>query len=55
VFTIGKNAKSAVKAAVMTEDNAKTVWLALQIGVPDEITAEDVEKLHQRYTNVYGQ
>ena len=55
VFTIGKNAKSAVKAAVMTEDNAKTVWLAMQIGVPDEIPAEDVEKLHQRYTNVYGQ
>lgn len=55
VFTIGKNAKSAVKAAVMTEDNARTVWLALQIGVPDEIAAEDVEKLHQRYTNVYGQ
>jgi L-ribulose-5-phosphate 4-epimerase len=55
VFTIGKNAKSAVKAAVMTEDNAKTVWLALQIGTPDEIPQEDVEKLHHRYTNVYGQ
>ena len=55
VFTIGKDAKSAVKAAVMTEDNAKTVWLAMQIGVPDEIPAEDVEKLHQRYMNVYGQ
>jgi L-ribulose-5-phosphate 4-epimerase len=55
VFTIGKDAKSAVKAAVMTEDNAKTVWLAMQIGTPDEIPQEDVEKLHQRYTNVYGQ
>jgi L-ribulose-5-phosphate 4-epimerase len=55
VFTIGKNAKSAVKAAVMTEDNAKTVWMALQIGVPDEIPAADVEKLHYRYTHVYGQ
>ena len=55
VFTIGKDAKSAVKAAVMTEDNARTVWLAMQIGVPDEIAAEDVEKLHQRYMNVYGQ
>ena len=55
VFTIGKNARSAVKAAVMTEDNAKTVWLAMQIGVPDEIPAEDVEKLHHRYTHVYGQ
>lgn len=55
VFTIGKNAKVAVKAAVMTEDNAKTVWLAMQIGTPDEIPQEDVEKLHHRYTNVYGQ
>jgi L-ribulose-5-phosphate 4-epimerase len=55
VFTIGKNAKSAVKAAVMTEDNAKTVWLAMQIGAPDEIPQEDVDKLHERYTNVYGQ
>jgi L-ribulose-5-phosphate 4-epimerase len=55
VFTIGKTAEAAVKAAVMTEDNARTVWLALQIGVPDEIPAEDVAKLHHRYTHVYGQ
>jgi L-ribulose-5-phosphate 4-epimerase len=55
VFTIGKNAKSAVKAAVMTEDNARTVWMALQIGTPDVIPQEDVEKLHYRYTHVYGQ
>jgi len=55
VFTIGKNARSAVKAAVMTEDNARTVWLALQIGIPDEIPQEDVAKLHYRYTHVYGQ
>jgi L-ribulose-5-phosphate 4-epimerase len=55
VFTIGKNAEAAVKAAVMTEDVARTVWYALQLGAPDEIPAEDVAKLHQRYTNVYGQ
>lgn len=55
VFTIGKTARAAVKAAVMTEDNAKTVWLALQIGVPDVIPQEDVDKLHHRYTHVYGQ
>ena len=55
VFTIGKNAESAVKAAVMVEDVARAVWLALQLGQPDEIPAEDVAKLHQRYTNVYGQ
>ena len=55
VFTIGKDAKSAVKAAIMTEDNAKTVWLAMQLGTPDEIPQEDVDKLHHRYTHVYGQ
>jgi L-ribulose-5-phosphate 4-epimerase len=55
VFTIGKDAEAAVKAAVMTEDVARTVWLALQIGQPDEIPAEAVEKLHQRYKLVYGQ
>lgn len=55
VFTIGKDAKSAVKAAVMTEDVAATVWMAMQIGQPDEIPPEDVAKLHHRYTNIYGQ
>jgi len=55
VFSIGMNAKSALQAAIMTEDNAKTVWLAMQIGTPDEIPQEDVEKLHHRYTHVYGQ
>jgi len=55
VFTIGRNAEAAVKAAVMVEDVAATVWIALQIGQPDEIPEELVEKLHHRYTNVYGQ
>jgi L-ribulose-5-phosphate 4-epimerase len=55
VFTIGKTAEAAVKAAVMTEDNARTVWLALQLGNPEEIPAQEVAKLHRRYTKVYGQ
>lgn len=55
VFTIGKTGKAAVKAAVMTEDNARTVWLAMQIGVPEELPADVVEKLHYRYTHIYGQ
>jgi L-ribulose-5-phosphate 4-epimerase len=55
VFTIGKNAMSAVKAAVMTEDVAASVWMAMQIGTPDIIPPADVEKLHNRYMNVYGQ
>jgi L-ribulose-5-phosphate 4-epimerase len=55
VFTVGKDAEAAVKAAVMVEDVARTVWIALQLGQPDEIPAEDVAKLHHRYTHVYGQ
>ena len=55
VFTIGKTAGAAVKAAVMVEDAARTVWLALQIGQPEEIPPDDVARLHHRYTHVYGQ
>jgi L-ribulose-5-phosphate 4-epimerase len=55
VFTVGKTAEAAVKAAVMTEDVARTVWLALQIGQPDELPADLVAKLNDRYQNVYGQ
>jgi L-ribulose-5-phosphate 4-epimerase len=55
VFTIGPTAEAAVKAAVMVEDVARTAWLALQIGQPDEIAPEDVAKLHHRYKHVYGQ
>lgn len=55
VFTIGKNAVSAVKAAVMTEDVAATVWMALQIGNPEEIPQDQIDSLHRRYTGVYGQ
>jgi L-ribulose-5-phosphate 4-epimerase len=55
VFTIGRTAEAAVRAAVRAEDSARTVWLALQLGIPDEIPDEDVAKLHYRYTHVYGQ
>jgi L-ribulose-5-phosphate 4-epimerase len=55
VFTIGKNARSAVKAAVMVEDVARTTYMALQLGTPDEIDPEDVAKLNYRYQNIYGQ
>ena len=55
VFTIGKDAETAVKSAVMVEDIAATVWISLQLGKPDIISSEDVEKLHYRYTHIYGQ
>ncbi len=55
VFAVGSTAEAAVKAAVMVEDAALTVWIALQMGQPEEIPADEVAKLHQRYTQVYGQ
>jgi L-ribulose-5-phosphate 4-epimerase len=55
VFSIGKTSIEAVKAAVMTEDAAATVWMAMQLGTPENIPYENIEKLHDRYTHVYGQ
>lgn len=55
VFTIGRSAKAAVKAAVMCEDVARTVHIARQIGTPIPIAQPDVDSLFARYQNVYGQ
>jgi L-ribulose-5-phosphate 4-epimerase len=55
VFSMGPTPEAALKAAVMVEDIAKTVWLAIQLGEPEEIKPEDVARLHQRYTHSYGQ
>ncbi len=58
VFTVGKSAEAAVKAAVMAEDSAAATWLALQLqslGTPIPIAQDDLDRLHYRYTHVYGQ
>jgi L-ribulose-5-phosphate 4-epimerase len=55
VFTIGATPTAAVKSAVMVEDIAATVWAALQIGTPESLPDDIVERLHHRYTTVYGQ
>jgi L-ribulose-5-phosphate 4-epimerase len=54
-FTVGKDARAAVKAAVMLEDVARTVHFAHQLGKPDVIDQPDVDRLYARYQNVYGQ
>ena len=54
-FTIGKDAKDAVKAAVMLEDVARTVHISRQLGAPAGIQAEHIDSLFDRYQNVYGQ
>jgi L-ribulose-5-phosphate 4-epimerase len=55
VFTIGKDARAAVKAAVMCEDAARSVHLARQLGEPRPIAEPDIDRLYDRYQNVYGQ
>jgi L-ribulose-5-phosphate 4-epimerase len=54
-FTVGKDARAAVKAAVMLEDVARTVHFAHQLGKPDVIDQQHVDRLYARYQNVYGQ
>src|SRR5690606_7586126 len=55
VFTVGKDARAAVKAAVMCEDVARTVHIARQLGSPLPIPPDDIDRLYDRYQNVYGQ
>jgi L-ribulose-5-phosphate 4-epimerase len=55
VFAIGKDARSAVKAAVMCEDVARSVHLARQGGELAVIAPADIDALYERYQNVYGQ
>jgi L-ribulose-5-phosphate 4-epimerase len=55
VFTIGKDARAAVKAAVMCEDVARTIHLARALGEPLPMQQSDIDSLYDRYQNVYGQ
>jgi L-ribulose-5-phosphate 4-epimerase len=55
VFSIGPTAKAAVKAAVLCEDSARSVHLARSLGTPIPIAQDDIDALHDRYQNVYGQ
>ncbi|OLV17237.1 L-ribulose-5-phosphate 4-epimerase [Deinococcus marmoris] len=60
VFTIGKTPLAALKAAVMVEDVARTVFLAYQLAAArgvevQTISPADIDRLHHRYTHVYGQ
>ena len=55
VFTVGRDAKAAVKAAVMCEDVARTVHISRQLGDPLPIAQDDIDRLYDRYQNVYGQ
>jgi L-ribulose-5-phosphate 4-epimerase len=55
VFTVGASARSAIKAAVMCEDVARTAMLARSLGQPPRLAQDDIDALWERYQNVYGQ
>ncbi|HXP18836.1 MAG TPA: L-ribulose-5-phosphate 4-epimerase [Streptosporangiaceae bacterium] len=55
VFTIGPTARDAVKAAVMCEDAARTVHIASARGDLEPLPQDQVDALHKRYKEQYGQ
>jgi len=55
VFTVGADARAAVKAAVMCEDVARTVHISRQLGAALPIARPDIDRLYDRYHTVYGQ
>jgi L-ribulose-5-phosphate 4-epimerase len=55
VFSVGRTARAAVKAAVMCEDVARTVHISRQLGTPVAIAQQHIDSLFDRYQNVYGQ
>jgi L-ribulose-5-phosphate 4-epimerase len=54
-FTVGRDARAAVKAAVMVEEVARTVHIARQLGPTVPIAQDDIDSLYARYQHVYGQ
>ena len=55
VFTVGPDPWAALKAAVMVEDVAKTVHLAMLRGRPEPLPPEEVRRAHEAYRTKYGQ
>ena len=55
VFAIGETPTAAMKAAVMVENAAKIVFLAKQLGTPEELSPAEVECANRRYIEKYGQ
>lgn len=54
-FTVGRDARAAVKTAVMVEEVARTVHVSRQLGEPLPIPQADVDRLYERYQHAYGQ
>jgi L-ribulose-5-phosphate 4-epimerase len=55
VFGVGPSARAALKAAVVVEDIAKAVHLAMAKGDPVPIPPEEAQRLYDVYHTRYGQ
>jgi L-ribulose-5-phosphate 4-epimerase len=55
VFTVGASALGALKAAVVIEDIARTVHLAMTLGKPIPIPPKEARRLWTVYHTKYGQ
>jgi L-ribulose-5-phosphate 4-epimerase len=55
VFAVGPSVEAAVKTAVMVEDAARTVFHALQLGTPIELSSDEIARARRRYLADYGQ
>ncbi|WP_270180038.1 L-ribulose-5-phosphate 4-epimerase [Alkalihalobacillus sp. CinArs1] len=55
VFTVGSSPEAAFKSAVVVEDVAKTIHLAMAIGKPVLLTEDQVESAFEFYQYEYGQ
>jgi L-ribulose-5-phosphate 4-epimerase len=55
VFTFAATPRTALKAAAMVEDAAKTMWLATRIGEVTPLPADEIERWWERYHATYGQ
>jgi len=50
VFAVAASAADAVRAAVIAEDSARTVHLAMQHGTPEALPQHEIDALYARHT-----
>jgi L-ribulose-5-phosphate 4-epimerase len=55
VFAFDESPRKALKASIMVEDAAKTMWLARQLGPIKRMPDDEIEKWWERYHSTYGQ
>jgi L-ribulose-5-phosphate 4-epimerase len=55
VFAFAATPRTALTAAAMVEDAAKTMWLATQLGPIESLPGDEIDAWWNRYHSTYGQ